>query len=673
MKEYKKILSNCLLFLFLAATFILPANAALQAVGPISTANGFPVWYQDTNGLAVQLCLGINPDGTGLMDPNCVAAPKDTFIDPVTGVPKVTFDPALPVSFPTNWPQEAFYWIADAVDAGAAPLTVGTGGVKATFRMVLEGALIGTPDVNGIVDPAAPDTIKTTFLRLNLRIPTPSLLTPSSTFTATYPFGTFNFTTDAVGNVNKGLGGQAFRANDGCAAVPGGAACDFTIPLPAATTHIGPFLKAVTPAPPPGYLGNFLVTQTITPGPSGANFSITGPNIGGAGINTIQTNLWKVAGKIAAIDTIPPVIVSARPALVLLGSTNVVLNADITDNLGVFGATVDLGPFGNNLTAALNGAQEVPPTPSTATGSGTFTIDTAANILNFSISFAGLSGAPTDAHIHGPAPPGANANILFSLTPLGLASPITGTWNYPEANEADILAGNTYVNIHTLLFPAGEIRGQILPTSNVQNMVLIAGNRTNGTWGVVIGNVTRAGTFILPIAATDGSNTTALNFTFTVTNVPAVKAVPNIVIVNNTTSVTVTVTQGLQLVSNAAVDLTGVPLPAPLTNITDASGNATFSVSPIAQGIINVTANSPTFPNPATTTIIASPTGVIIGDVNANAVVDVVDGLFTLQAVAGLRTLTPLQTAAADVNANGAIDVGDGLFILQAVAGLRVL
>ncbi len=652
-----KVLSNSFIFLFLAALAVLPANAALQAAGPISTAHGFPVWYQDTTGLALQPCLGVNGDGTGLADPNCV----------VLGDP--TFNAALPIAFPTNFPIEFFYYIADA-----DVLTVGSVGAKVAFREAFEGSF-------ATAAPAIGQQI--VFLRTNMRVSKvggTNGLTPLSTYTVTHPFGTFTCTTDALGDIstcvdpagNGGGGAQAFRTEDGAFAPPltnVTAASFLTAPL----THIGPFLKAVSPAPPAGYIGNPAITQTIQPGPNGANLTITGPNVGGAGVNTVTTNLWFVAGKIAVIDTVPPVIVSARPSVVLLGSTNVILNADITDNLGIFGVTVDLGPFGNNLTATLNGAQEVPPTPSTATGSGTFTIDTAANTLSFNISFAGLSGAPTDAHIHGPAPPGANANILFSLTPLGLTSPITGTWNYPEASEADILAGNTYVNIHTLLFPGGEIRGQILPTSNVQNMVLTAGNITSGTWGVVIGNVTRAGVFNLPIAATDGSNTTTLIHTLTVSNVPVVKAVPNIVIVNNTTIVTVTVTQGVQLVSNAAVDLVGVPLPAPLTNITDASGNATFSVSPTSQGTITVTANSPTFPNPATTTIFASPTGIILGDVNGNVAVDVVDGLFTLQAVAGLRTFTVTQTAAGDVNANGVIDVGDGLFILQAVAGLRVL
>ncbi len=64
---------------------------------------------------------------------------------------------------------------------------------------------------------------------------------------------------------------------------------------------------------------------------------------------------------------------------------------------------------------------------------------------------------------------------------------------------------------------------------------------------------------------------------------------------------------------------------------------------------------------------------IVRGDVNGNGAPDVGDGLFTLQAVAGLRQFNAAQTATADVNGNGVMDVGDGLFILQAVAGLRAL
>ncbi len=648
--EHMKILSNSLILVFLASMVVLPANAALQAVGPISTAHGFPVFYQDTTGLALQPCLGVNVDGTGLADPNCIL------------LADATFNPALPVSFPTNFPLEAFYWIIDA-----NVLTVGTAGANLAFRETLEGSF-------ATAAPAIDQ--QTAFLRINMRVSKvggANGLTPNSTYTVTHPFGTFTCTTDALGNIitcvdaagNGGGVAADFRTED-LASPPLNATAASILPAP--NTLIGPFLRAVTPAPPAGYIGSPLVLQTIQPGPSGANLTITGPNIGGVGVNTVTTNQWFVAGKIAVIDTIPPTIVSAGPVTVAVGATNVVAGANITDNLGVTSATIDLGAFGNNFTATLNGAQEVPPTASSATGTGTFTIDTAANTLSFNITFSPLQGgAETGAHIHGPAVAGVNAPIVFSLPP---GSPKTGVWNYPEVMEADILAGRMYTNIHSTLFPGGEIRGQILPTSNVQNMILTTGTKLNGTWSVVIPSVTRAGTFNLPIAATDGSNITTGNLVLNVVANGIVTAVPTTVIANNTTSVTITVTQGGAPVSNATVDLTGAVLPAPLTGTTDAAGNATFSVSPTTQGTITVTANSPSFLAPGTATITAAPP-FVRGDANGNNVLDVADTLFCLQTVAGLRTLNAVQTSAADVNGNGVVDVVDGLFIAQFVAGIR--
>jgi len=108
--------------------------------------------------------------------------------------------------------------------------------------------------------------------------------------------------------------------------------------------------------------------------------------------------------------------------------------------------------------SVIDGSQDG--TPSTATGTGLYVIDTAANTLDYTITFSGLTSAETAAHFHGPAPPGTPAGIAF---PLGTGSPKVGTWNYEEGREADILAGLYYVNIHTMMFSGGEIRGQVVP------------------------------------------------------------------------------------------------------------------------------------------------------------------------------------------------------------------
>ena len=65
---------------------------------------------------------------------------------------------------------------------------------------------------------------------------------------------------------------------------------------------IGVFLKwdpAVAPLAPIGYLGDPNVPHRVVGSPTGNNiFRVAGPNIGGSGINTIQTNLFAVSGKL---------------------------------------------------------------------------------------------------------------------------------------------------------------------------------------------------------------------------------------------------------------------------------------------------------------------------------------------------------------------------------------
>ena len=79
-----------------------------------------------------------------------------------------------------------------------------------------------------------------------------------------------------------------------------------------------------------------------------------------------------------------------------------------------------------HLRADIDGAQEVPPTGSLGTGLAHTLIDVNTNTLHYRITFSGLSGVETNAHIHGPAPPGDNACVLIGL-PAG--RPKDGTWN----------------------------------------------------------------------------------------------------------------------------------------------------------------------------------------------------------------------------------------------------
>jgi hypothetical protein len=118
-----------------------------------------------------------------------------------------------------------------------------------------------------------------------------------------------------------------------------------------------------------------------------------------------------------------------------------------------------------NFTINLDGLQEVPPNASPGSGFGTATLDTVTGAMSLSGTFAGLVSPTVDAHLHGLAPVGSNAGVIFGLTfTFGATSgTFSGNGILTPAQITGALNGETYVNIHTQAFPGGEIRGQVVP------------------------------------------------------------------------------------------------------------------------------------------------------------------------------------------------------------------
>lgn len=107
----------------------------------------------------------------------------------------------------------------------------------------------------------------------------------------------------------------------------------------------------------------------------------------------------------------------------------------------------------------LTGSQEVPPRDTPAWGIGHATLDLETNWFTFEYTFEGLLAEQTAAHIH-LAPPGMNGGIVYPLpngSPSGLSLMIT------DEDVMNLRAGNWYVNVHSTLYPGGEIRGQFVP------------------------------------------------------------------------------------------------------------------------------------------------------------------------------------------------------------------
>lgn len=107
--------------------------------------------------------------------------------------------------------------------------------------------------------------------------------------------------------------------------------------------------------------------------------------------------------------------------------------------------------------ASLNGGQEVPPTSSAGTGSATLVLSPDEKTARVSLTFSGISGSQTEAHIHGPAAVGVSAPALFPL-PLGRIDDFQ--INLTPTQVQDLKAGLFYINVHSATFPTGDIRGQ---------------------------------------------------------------------------------------------------------------------------------------------------------------------------------------------------------------------
>lgn len=133
--------------------------------------------------------------------------------------------------------------------------------------------------------------------------------------------------------------------------------------------------------------------------------------------------------------------------------------------------------FASSLTysATLSGASENPPHVSAGTGFATYTLT--GNLLSVDVTFAGISAPAAAAHIHCCGPIGTNEPVVLPFA--GFPSATSGTYMHTfdlstfafvgGGSEAALIAGlnggQAYTNIHDANFPAGEIRGQIMPST----------------------------------------------------------------------------------------------------------------------------------------------------------------------------------------------------------------
>ena len=234
--------------------------------GPINGNNQFPTSYRDATGLSLSLCLSpaTAPGGA----PLCVLPPASA-----------TFDPAQPIAFPTNFPDESFYFSATA-SLDIPPTPNSTGG---TMRVVLA---LEAAFANGPVEPGQ----QVTFGRVRIRA---SGLEVGGRYRVTHPYGVDFF------DITDG-GQKSINATEDVLAIPGSFG-------ETARSRIGPFLSWAPPdVPPDGFIGIPGVLHQVVGSPFSTNFVLVEKLDGNAWQPVAQTDLFDVMGMGGGRTTSPP-------------------------------------------------------------------------------------------------------------------------------------------------------------------------------------------------------------------------------------------------------------------------------------------------------------------------------------------------------------------------------
>ncbi|MCM2356637.1 MAG: hypothetical protein NDI77_00635 [Geobacteraceae bacterium] len=258
-----------------------PGFAALLAKSPVITPGGYPSWFQDQTGLALQGCLNDPP-----RVPNLCLLPDGVIEQP-------GFLPGEPKVFPDNFPIEHFYFIAST-----APITLTNGSIATEMEFAVEAAF--NPDV--IANPN-----QEMFHRLRL-IFSPNIAEGPGTYVVVHPWGA-TVIPPALQQEPFGIGGVRGRAtidvnigaatgsllNDNFAGVLG------NDPL----FTISNYITQTTPAPPVGFLGDCLTQSPVVGGVNGNIVQILFRPAIGPDVLVGETELFVVCGQKTGLEVSP--------------------------------------------------------------------------------------------------------------------------------------------------------------------------------------------------------------------------------------------------------------------------------------------------------------------------------------------------------------------------------
>ncbi len=142
---------------------------------------------------------------------------------------------------------------------------------------------------------------------------------------------------------------------------------------------------------------------------------------------------------------------------------------------------------------ALDGAQQVPPVSTTANGAGIVSVDRGQS--NAHIMFVVNADMVEAAHFHNGVA-GTNGPVLFDMTDLLMDNGVFTYWKntdaqpFTTANSVQFRNDSLYLNVHTMDFPNGEVRGQVrrgaVCAMGTVGLDEVAGTETLSLWPVPV-------------------------------------------------------------------------------------------------------------------------------------------------------------------------------------------
>jgi hypothetical protein len=265
-------------------------GATPMNIGSHNPQTTFPLWVQDSEGLALEICPGTD-------QVNCISVPPFTVAD-FPGDPEAAAKAAL--SQQIGFGDEGFWASADAI------IDIPPGGVLLTGgRAILVSA------VEAAFLPDFADGNQFPFTRLRIRIDIPQ----AGTYVVTHPWGQMSYevTTPGPNAINDSFDIGFVADQVGYQGRIGPILTWDTFPDDPLLDQYGPPFQFDPPfgqGAPDGvadYIGTLNFVNPVTGGaehavkgsPCGTNFfRIDGPNIGGSGINFVETDLFTVTGKL---------------------------------------------------------------------------------------------------------------------------------------------------------------------------------------------------------------------------------------------------------------------------------------------------------------------------------------------------------------------------------------